>query len=281
MERGTKTLPNFTRNSKSKAQTQRSADPAGFLKNFGPEWDDCMKEPLNETGSRSIVRVFISNCTRRHSNHWYCCCRYLPSRFNIEKAITDRLRAYEPVDSEDAYIEAIAVHDLKRLRRFLLQRYGFRPANQIASLLHQKYGVNWLWLFKDRVLPRIPLALGVGYGIVLGAFKDWLRVLGREHIFAGILTSGSLLLAFFLIYCSVRDCAGPVADTLGRTANVFAKCIVWSIILLRIGWWAAQGTELAGSYDLGVAVCLGSSSLLLAIVVQFFFAKQGSIADPL
>jgi hypothetical protein len=253
--------------------------PEQFLAVFRKNREDAMGQDLGKPGCRSKVRGFFRHCLRERSNHWWSY-RYLASEFNIEQDLAEKLGAYLPVNKHDPYTD-VSVHDLKLLRRFAFQRYAFDLATEINKRLAERRESNW-WLVKDRLLLRIPLALVVGYGVVLGAFRDWLIALGTNVWFTVGLSIPALGLAWFLIYCNVRDRIGGLPEVTGRACRVFGYCLCWSGVLLFAGWALAMLDDgLRKSFDWGVAICLGSSSLLVAIVVQFFFTKSGSIADPL
>jgi len=251
-----------------------------FLGRFHDLHKAAMEENLETANSRSNARRFLLECLRVHSNHWYCY-RYL--NLSIETDLKKKLDAFKPVDRFDLY--KMDIHDLKLLRRVAFQRYAFDLANEIGiRLLDQdkEKRVSRLWLDKDRALPRVPLALAVGYGVVLVAFKDWLIALGANLWFTAVLSIVALGLTWFLIYCNVRDRIGNVAEVRRRTSIVFRRCLIWSAGLLGTGRWLATYHDgLKNAFDWGVAISLGVSALFVAIVVQFFFTKSGSIADPL
>jgi hypothetical protein len=255
--------------------------PEVFLENFPGLHEAAMQEDLKSVGSRARVRSFFRDCLREHSNHWYCY-RYLSNEFNIERDLRCRLGAWRSENAHDLYRVEVELHDLKLLRRIALQRYAFKLAAEISERL-QARGVKRWWLAKDRWLPRMPLALAGGYGVVLGAFKDWLVILGSHLWFTVGLTAFALTFAWLLIYCNVRDRIGDLGSPVtSRTWQVFRISIAWTAALVIAGWLLAMVDEaLLRPFNWGVAISFAASALLIAIVVQFFFAKAGSIADPL
>ena len=252
--------------------------PEQFLISFRGERQAAMDEDLKTAASRLNARRFFQRSLTEHSNHWYGY-RILAAEFDIEEDLRSKLDAYKPLDKHDAY--KIEIHDLKLLRRIALRRYAFGLANEIAGRLADR-GAGRAWLFKDRLLPRVPLALAVGYGIVLGSFREWLILLGAKSWFAAGLAAVTLPLSWFLIYGNVRDRIGKGAKVAGRAWRVFLISVAWSLFFLGIARVLAMtDAGLNGAFDYGAAISLGCSSLLVAITVQFFFAKAGSIADPL
>src|SRR5665213_2694248 len=175
-----------------------------FLADFPAIHKRIMDLDLSAIGYRSEVRSFFLECVPETSDHRYAY-RYL--NLDLEGDLAKKLVAFSPVETGDLYM--LGVHHLRLLRRVAFQRYAFGLALDICGRLvkqEKEHRVRrWLWVYKDVILPRVPLALMVGYGVVLGSFKDWLVVLGRESGFAAGLLISTLGLSWFLIYCNIRD----------------------------------------------------------------------------
>jgi len=180
--------------------------------------------------------------------------------------------------SADKETDTLAVHNLKLIRRFLLQRYAFRSARQVDKQLKGK--VSPLWLWKDYVIPRIGLSLVIGFGGAMGssAIFDWLA--GLRCTAAILFAQACLLLVLFLVYLNVREVVtGFHPNVWGRTLWVFTVALSWVGIGLS---FAAELDHLMGwRFDWRHGALTGCTALVIAVLTQFFFTKAGSMAEPL
>lgn len=227
-----------------------------------------------DADSRRQVRAFCKKGLDLGSNPEYAY-RHLPDLFPLEKDLLWALErdAFVSTGGSDDY--QCELPDLKLLRRAAFRRYAFGLARQINRRLAAR-GVSRLWLWKDFLLPRIPLALLVGYGAVLGSVPDQLWIL-RHDWRAQAIGGLSLALSLFLIYNNVRDRIGDVPEAVTRAFGVLAGAVVWCLFFCAGGRWLMP----AAAFDWWNAALVSEAALLVAIVAQFFFTAAGSIADPL
>lgn len=221
------------------------------------------------------VRIFVLKCIDPKDNYYHVY-RASPKDYRIE----DDLHACLPAFSDSL----LAPYQLKLLRRFAFQRYAFDLAKEINQKLREA-GANsrWarFWLAKDHFLPRVPLSMLIGFALVLGAghLTDWLGELATGFWgFSGTVILG-LAATFFLVYLNVRDQLGNVSQVWARTGRVLAICLGW--LILALGAIALVGTRIQAHFDYRHGIAIGIVALVLAILGQFFFAREGSIADPL
>mgnify|MGYP000083941249 CR=1 FL=1 len=238
-----------------------------------------LAEPLGTAESRAQVRAYLLEAVKSRSDLAYAY-RFFATDFPLESDLLDRLGAFERVEgSEDLY--QTAVPDLKLIRRQAFQRYAFGLARETNRRLHT-LGESRIWLSKDLLLPRIGLAIPVGYGVVLGKPAEWFWVLGRDAVSCLLLTIFFALSAWFLIYCNVREAVGNSKEAVSRSIWAFLVGSVWCVGSLLIGWGFTKAVpSLASGFEWGSGILAAVSSYAVAVLVQFFFSRSGSIADPL
>jgi hypothetical protein len=243
--------------------------------------DDLLNRPLTDPEDREQVRGFlltaIDPATDVHVH-------YRAYRWNIEDDVIAKLGAFN--SNSDPHYE-LALHDLKLLRRFLLQRYSFGNVLRIDGILRNS-GVSSLWLFKDYLVPRIALSLLVGFGITLGSSKifDSLREMAALKWPAVALALIACLLTFLLIYLSVRERLGGGDQALApRTFAISIIAVAWAAFELLIIYGLSLKMRaiypFTWAFNWWFAAEVGALALLFAILTQFFFTKAGSMAEPL
>ena len=184
-----------------------------------------------------------------------------------------------PINESDPYQFAAA--DLKLIRRVAYRRYAFGLACEASRRL-QGLGDSRLWLAKDLTLLRIGLALPVGYAVMLDKPSEWIWVIGRTPQLWIASVLGCCLFTWFLIYTNVRDQIGRTPSLTIRSIIAFLIGLAWCALYLMIGWvFAKVSPELRPEFELKSAILLSVSSYAITILVQFFFSRSGSIADPL
>jgi hypothetical protein len=237
-----------------------------------------LSESLADAKSRATVRGHIKDALDKRTNLQYAY-QYLPRLFPLECDIKCRLDAFAPVDADDPY--QCAIPDLKLIRRAAFRRYAFELAAEINDRLLLAGEPRW-WLLKDFFLPRLPLALLIGYGVVLGSsgVADWLWALRGSLLFILLLTAASLLVSGFLIYVNVRETIGGVPEAVPRAATVLRAAVIYCLAFMVAGRLVALLAPKL-PFDWGNAVLVTDAALAIAVIAQFFFAKSGSIADPL
>ena len=237
----------------------------------------CFKLPLDTPENRAAVREFYLNAVDEDENEAYLF-RFLPQEFNLEKNLSERLDAFSRTDQN--YSEGRSIANLKLFRRIAFGRCAFQLAEELNRRLVKKR-MSWLWLHKDFLLPRIPLALAVGYTATLSLPYQWFLILGGHPGASALLISICCLCTWFLIFNNVRDEIGDVAEAKTRATIVFFGAVAWSALFLYLSKRFAEiDVRLSQPFHWPTAILIAAVSLLVAVVVQFFFAKK-SIADPL
>jgi uncharacterized protein YjeT (DUF2065 family) len=246
-----------------------------------------MKENLTDATSRSTVRSYYLEALSDGTNNYNYLYRHIRGEFDLDRELSEKLEAFQPCDDSDPY--QCALPDLKLIRRKAFQRYSFRLAGQVNRRLLQMKQKKW-WLWKDYALPRIGLAMPVGYSLMLDVPYAWIQAVSRDHPEHGcyfwvpwfvvvLLFAG---LALFLIHTNVRDVIGDVDDAWDRTLRAFGIGLVWCGIYLIMG--AAFSTlyeKDMGAFPWRFSILLTMAAFAFAVLIQFFFARSGSIADPL
>jgi hypothetical protein len=239
-----------------------------------------LSHSLQDQQSRAAVRDYLRKALLTEGNLAYLY-KHFPNDFPLEEDLSRRLRAFQRTDTNDPYKSAVP--DLKLLRRRAFQRYGFRLAGQLNDHLRRE-GQMGLWLIKDFWLPRIPLALLVGYGVMMGgAFYSWLQALSASWLFLALFSAFCLSLSFGLISLNVRDRIGNLPREVGlRSARVFFTALGWTAVsTLLVRALACLSPGLNRSFEWKPAILTSEGALVIAIIVQFFFTTAGSIAEPL
>jgi hypothetical protein len=207
--------------------------------------------------------------------------RAAPKKYPLEQDIKDCLSAFTPAGPDDA----ITLYHLKQLRRSAFRRYALCLAHTINKALI-KAGMNstWdrIWLAKDYCFPRVFLSMLIGFALVLraGHLSDWLGDMVQWHGGLSWILAGSGAAVLGLVYLNVRDQLGNLpAKVWTRTLGVFVACVIWwAIILVLI---VCLGTRLDTAFSCRKAAAVDAVALVLAILGQFFFTRDGSIGDPL
>ena len=215
-------------------------------------------------GKETVRNWILDAVTEGHFN----CLMYRaePGRYDIEDLILKRLELFR---NEGGYDQA--QHHLKMIRRFLLKRYAFGVVRKVDERLKGR-----LWLWKDYVVPRIGLAMVLGFGAVLGAgpVSDWLG--NRGMLYGAVVLSACLVLVLCVVYLNVRGILGGPSRRVRRRT--------WGVFGISVGW--ASGPALVASVvqpTLFVKWLLVSfAALLFALLSQFFFGQAGtSMGEPL
>jgi hypothetical protein len=230
--------------------------------------------PLSDAANRAKVRDYLRDALDRGKNLEYAY-THLPHEFPLECDLRTLLDAFASTDYQ------CARPDLKLIRRVAFQRYAFELAGEVNDRLRQAGEPRW-WLLKDFYLPRIPLALLIGYGVVLGSsgVADWLWALRGSLLFIFILTAASLVVSGFLIYVNVRERIGGVPAAVQRAGIVLAAAVLYGAAFIGAGRLISLLAPTL-PFDWGNAALVTDAALAIAVIAQFFFAKSGSIADPL
>ena len=233
---------------------------------------------LSTATYRTDVRDYVMEAIDEEKNLEYAY-RLLPGQFPLECDVKSLLEAFAPADKDDIY--QCAIPDLKLIRRVAFQRYAFELAAEVNARLRLAGEPRW-WLLKDFFLPRIPLALLIGYGVVLGSsgIADWLWALRGSLPFTLFLTVVSLFVSGFLIYVNVRESIGRVPAAVQRAGIVLAATVLYGAAFMGAGRLISLLAP-ALPFDWGNAVLVTDAALAIAVIAQFFFARSGSIADPL
>jgi len=176
----------------------------------------------------------------------------------------------------------LATDDLRKLRRGVMRRYAWGLGCQLTRKLK---GERRARLMLDFLLPRVGLALLVGYGALLGAGDavKWLMAMSRNHwVFWPALALSSVCV-WLLVRLNVHRWLGREEGTRRRSLIAWAGCHVWAALGVLLVWALSQaaGTEVTAAFEWRHAILSGSVALLLAILGQFFFGGGGSMADPL
>ena len=231
--------------------------------------------------SRAWVREYFREALAIRSNLSYLY-RHFPEKFELESDLELGLDAFAPVDDADPY--QCSAPDLKLIRRAAFQRYAFGLAAQVNKHLRVHHKVSRLWLLKDFLLPRIPLALLIGYGAALGSstVADWLWALRGSLAFVLLLSAGSLFVSGFLMYLDVREQLGDASSTVRRAATVLGIAVAYCLAFMSSGRLIAfLAPDPHPPFDWTNVVLIADCALAIAVAAQFFFSKSGSIADPL
>ncbi len=178
----------------------------------------------------------------------------------------------------------LARHDLEGIRRFLLRRYSWSFAKEVSKELVKEHGESRLRLYKDLSYPRIGLAVLIGYGALLGAgplFDDWLLRISRCGWAFWLLLAVLLGLAFVMVRFNVRYWVGGERGTVRRTLGAFGAGLMWAALVTGIAWLLSIPAGLREQFEWKHASLSGAVALAFALLGQFFFASDRSIAEPL
>lgn len=197
-----------------------------------------------------------------------------PGKYDVEAQISGQVEVFAHDENP------LRVYHLKQIRRFLMRRYAFGCACGVNCRLRDE-GESRLWLLKDYILPRVGLSLLIGWGAVLGAgdMASWLYYVARALFWPMVLLIH--VTAWALVYLNVRDQIGK-AHAIRRTLGASLGCEAWLLAGVGVTQQLSRVVpQDALQYHWPTALLIGSVALLLAILGQFFFAKAGSLADPL
>ena len=233
---------------------------------------------------RRDARALLRNAVNKQAAAYYYCYRFMPDVFDLEADVRLLFSAFQNEEREAEYPLGMRLADLKLLRRVMFRRAAFGLASTISAELAKKENrdrkESWLWLNKDFVLPRIPLSLVVGFAAALsGDLVKFFYAARGNGWYVVFHLAGSALLAWFLVYNNLRDRIGRGPKTNKRTWWVFGIALGWTALYWFAGWLFALGFKL--DFDVPTSVMIAANALLIAILTQFFFAKDGSISDPL
>jgi hypothetical protein len=231
------------------------------------------KTDLSDRNKREDIRDFLRRSITKGDEYRNT---YRAHGYPIEAELMDRLVVFHHADDSKTY--ELAVHDLKLIRRFLLQRYAFRLARLVDKRLAGK--VSPLWLWKDYFIPRIGLSLVIGFGGAMGSSTIFEWLAGLKGAAATLFAQACLLVVFLLVYLNVRDVVtGSHPNVWGRSVWVFAVALGW----VGIGLLLAAGLDhlMGWGFDWRHGTLTGCTALVLAVLTQFFFTKAGSMAEPL
>jgi len=193
-------------------------------------------------------------------------------KYGIDKDIVDCLPAFHG-DFDD-----LSIHNYRLLRRFLLERFAYGEAKRVDERL--KGNIPSIWLKKDYCVPRLGLALILGFGGVLGVSPVWAGVeaIAQRPGTTGIATTVCLVVALLLIYLHVRERIGPVSDW-RRSFDVFGRALIWLVMALVV--WKGADAAIGWMFNWSKALVAGSAALVLAILGNFFFGQGQSMGKPL
>ncbi len=183
-------------------------------------------------------------------------------------------------------------HYWRKLRRFALKRYSFGLLWKIYRKWKPSPWTVVLPFVLDVAMLRIPLAMLLAYGSLLGAGNliSWISYFGKKddtHLIGG--AAICLASSAYLLYLNIHDKLGRIENTelksVWRTLPVLGIsvlwCSAWNVAISRLGEQIkVPKTSIDGAFDPGL-ILVTAVALVFAILGQFFFTGDRSIAEPL
>jgi hypothetical protein len=201
--------------------------------------------------------------------------------FDLEADVRACLPAFSP---KGAYSQRLSSRALRKLWRRLLGCYAFSAARAVARELARQpeEGKWWLvWIWKDYVMPRLAVAVLIGYLLVAGN-SGLLKILSRAQYRDGWVA----VICLFSVLCTYLLALAEVQRRVGRNLRLLFKGS--AILTLYALFWTAIGGVVqyfgAQSLKMGVSVrfvLVSAASALAAAFLAQLFWQDRSIAEPL
>lgn len=201
--------------------------------------------------------------------------------FDLDADVRDCMPAFRP---GTGYHQRLSSRALRKLWRRLLGLYAFQAAREAARELARQpeEGLWWrLWIWKDCVMPRLVVAVLIGYLVVAGN-SGLLQILWKAQSHDGWVAG----ICGFSVFCAYSLALAEVQRRVGRHVRLLLKGS--AIMTLHSLFWAGVGgiAQYFGARALHapvpgrfVLVC-AASALAIAFLAQLFWQDR-SIAEPL
>lgn len=228
---------------------------------------------------RKEVREWVEAALTPGSEVWEIAYRTL--NFDLEAHVRACLPAFLPTGE---YSQRLSSRALRRLRRGLLGCYAFSAARAVARELARQpeEGKGWvLWIWKDYLLPRLAVAVLLGYLLVVGN-SGLLEILSRAQTRGGWVAA----ICVFSVLCTCLLALAEVQRRVGRNLRLLFKGS--AMLTLNSLCWTALGGVVqyygARSLDMAVSVPFvllsAATALAFAFLAQLFWQDR-SIGEPL